>query len=175
MLIWQPRHVKTFPMLCYMLLYYLKIRNYSTVSFIFLGWRWRRRSWRRWKDDSWRQSGRCQICRGLVMIWLVSEGGGRRIDEGVLRWFGHLERMENDRITKRVYEYADSRSVGRSWKRWIDTVNDYLRKKGLDVRKAKRMVHYRMNGGGLWGECMGRSAVDEPQTLTRYHNYMKPL
>ena len=26
-----------------------------------------------------------------------------RIDEGVLRWFGHVERMENDRIAKRVY------------------------------------------------------------------------
>ena len=26
-----------------------------------------------------------------------------RIDEGVLRWFGRVERMENDRIAKRVY------------------------------------------------------------------------
>ena len=26
-----------------------------------------------------------------------------RIDEGVLRWFGHVERMERDRIAKRVY------------------------------------------------------------------------
>ena len=25
-----------------------------------------------------------------------------RIDEGVLRWFGHVERMEKDRIAKRV-------------------------------------------------------------------------
>ena len=32
------------------------------------------------------------------------------IDEGVLRWFGHVERMEKDRIVKRVYvgECADS-------------------------------------------------------------------
>ena len=30
------------------------------------------------------------------------EGVDRRIDEGVLRWFGHVERMENDRIAKRV-------------------------------------------------------------------------
>ena len=35
-----------------------------------------------------------------------------RIDEGVLRWLGHVERMENDRIAKSVYvgEYAGSRS-----------------------------------------------------------------
>ena len=26
-----------------------------------------------------------------------------RIDEGVLRWFGHVERMERDMIVKRVY------------------------------------------------------------------------
>ena len=26
-----------------------------------------------------------------------------RINEGVLRWFGHVERMENDRFAKRVY------------------------------------------------------------------------
>ena len=40
---------------------------------------------------------------------------GERIDESVLRWLGHVGRMENDRITKRVYvgECASSRSVGR--------------------------------------------------------------
>ena len=26
-----------------------------------------------------------------------------KIDEGVLEWFGHVERMDNDRIAKRVY------------------------------------------------------------------------
>ena len=40
-----------------------------------------------------------------------------RIEEGVLRWFGHVER---DRIAKRVY------------------VGEYA---GLDVRQARRMVH----------------------------------
>ena len=33
----------------------------------------------------------------------VTNGVDERIDEGVLRWFGHVERMENDRIAKRVY------------------------------------------------------------------------
>ena len=31
------------------------------------------------------------------------EGIDERIDEGVLRSPGHVERMENDRIAKRVY------------------------------------------------------------------------
>ena len=41
------------------------------------------------------------------------------INEGILRWFDHVERMERDRITKRVYveECAGNRSVGRPRKR----------------------------------------------------------
>ena len=43
------------------------------------------------------------------------KGVGEKIDEGVLRWFGHVERMENDRIAKRVsvWECSNNRSVGR--------------------------------------------------------------
>ena len=68
-----------------------------------------------------------------------------RTDESVLRWFGHVERMERDRIGKRVYlgECAGSRSVGRSQKKWIDTVEDCLRKRGVDIRQARRMVQDR--------------------------------
>ena len=63
----------------------------------------------------------------------MTKGVDEKIDEGVLRWFGHVERMENDRIAKRVYvgECAGSRSVGRPRKRWIDTVKECLRKRGL--------------------------------------------
>ena len=45
----------------------------------------------------------------------VKKGLDERIDESVIWWFGHLERMERDRIAKRVYvrECAGSRSVGR--------------------------------------------------------------
>ena len=54
----------------------------------------------------------------------MTKGVDKRIDEGVLRWFGHVERMKNDMITKRVYvgECADSRSVSRVRKMRIDTV-----------------------------------------------------
>ena len=45
----------------------------------------------------------------------VRKGMDEKIDEGVLRWFGHMERIENNRIAKRVYvgECTGSRSVGR--------------------------------------------------------------
>ena len=67
------------------------------------------------------------------------------IDEGVLRWFSYVERMENDMIAKRVYvgECACSRLVGRPRKRWIDTIKDCLKKRGLDVRQAGRIAHDR--------------------------------
>ena len=32
-----------------------------------------------------------------------TNGVGERIDESVLRWFGHIERMGNNRIAKTVY------------------------------------------------------------------------
>ena len=37
-----------------------------------------------------------------------------RIDEGVLWWFGHAERMKNDKIAKKVYigECAGSQWIG---------------------------------------------------------------
>ena len=55
------------------------------------------------------------------------KGVDKRIDEGVLRRFGHVERMEKDRIAKRVYLVVcvGIHSLGRLRKRWIDTVNDF--------------------------------------------------
>ena len=43
----------------------------------------------------------------------------KMIDEGVLLWFSQVERIENDRIAKRVYvrECAGSHSVERPRKR----------------------------------------------------------
>ena len=69
----------------------------------------------------------------------VDEG----INESILRLFGHVERIENYRIAKRVHvgECACSLSMGSPSKRWIDTVKGYLKKRGLGVRQARRMVH----------------------------------
>ena len=66
--------------------------------------------------------------------------------------------MDGGRIAKRVYvgECASNRSVGRSRKRWIDTLKECLRKRGLNVRQAKKMVQDRSEWRGLvkgnaWG------------------------
>ena len=67
-----------------------------------------------------------------------------------------MERKENDRITKRVYvgECAGNHSVGRPRKRWIDTVKDRLKKRGLDVRQARRMLNDR---SVWWGFLRGNA------------------
>ena len=84
-----------------------------------------------------------------------TKGVDEKIDEGVLRWSGHVEKMENDRIGKRVYiiECTGSRSVGRTGKRGIDTMKDWLKKIGLYIR--------------MKGECMRRCPGDELLTLTK--------
>ena len=89
------------------------------------------------------------------------------IEESIPQWFGHVERMENDKIAKRVYvgKCTDSHSVGRPQKRWIDIVKELFKKRGLDVRQARRMLHDMI----LDGECVGRSPGDENLTLTRCH------
>ena len=72
----------------------------------------------------------------------MRNGLDERIDEDVLRWFGHVERMEKDRIAKRIYVgvCARSHSVGRPRKRWIDIMKECLKKRGLDVGQARRVV-----------------------------------
>ena len=95
----------------------------------------------------------------------MRSGLDERIDESVLRWFGHVEIMERDRIAKRVYvgECAGSHSVGRPRKRWIDTAKECLRKRGLDVRHARRMVQDRSEWRGFvrgnkWGVARGMNS-----------------
>ena len=81
----------------------------------------------------------------------MTKGLDEKIDEGILRCFGHVERVENGRIAKRIYvrECAGSRSVGRPRKRWIDTLKDCLKKMGLDARQARRRCMIEVYGGSL--------------------------
>ena len=59
--------------------------------------------------------------------------------------------MERDGIAKRIYvgECAGSRSVGRPQKRWLDTVKERLKKRGLDVKQARRKVQDRSEWQGF--------------------------
>ena len=63
----------------------------------------------------------------------------QRNDQGVLRWFGHAERMGDERMAKRVYE-SNVRGVrrrGRPRKCWMDGVEEVLARKGLNIQEVK--------------------------------------
>ena len=62
-----------------------------------------------------------------------------------------------DRTTKSVYvrECAGSRSLGRPRKRWIDTVKECLRKRGFDVKQARRMFQDRSEAFVGWKSVCG--------------------
>ena len=89
-------------------------------------------------------------------------GVEKRVDKGtdliILSWFGHIDRIENDKIAKKVYvgERVGRHLVGRLRKRWIDSVNDCLKKRGLNIGQTRRMVYYRNEWqefvrGNAWG------------------------
>ena len=62
--------------------------------------------------------------------------------------------MENDRISKRVYvgECVGSHLVDQPQKRLIDSVNEYLKKRCLNVGQPRRMVYDRNE---WFGVCKG--------------------
>ena len=72
----------------------------------------------------------------------MTKGIDEWIDDGVLQ---SCEENGRDMTAKRVAvgECDGSRSVGRSLKKWTDTLKDCLRKRVLDVRQARRMVQDR--------------------------------
>ena len=59
-----------------------------------------------------------------------------------------------------MYECAGSCSVGRTQKRCTDTVKECLKKRGLDIRQARKMVQDRREWqgfvrGNAWGVAQG--------------------
>ena len=70
---------------------------------------------------------------------------GERMDQSILRWFGHVERMEDDRLARKVYEseMQGPRCRGRPRKGWMDGVKEVLSKRGLNIQEAKECVQDR--------------------------------
>ena len=65
-----------------------------------------------------------------------------RADQRVLRWFGHVERMDDYRITKRVFmaEVSGGRVRGRPRLGWMDGVKVALGNRGMMVEAARQCV-----------------------------------
>merc|ERR1712002_1206017 len=68
-----------------------------------------------------------------------------RMDQGILMWFGHVERMGNERLVKRVYdsEVRGVSRIGRLRKSWMNGVNATLERKGHNMQEAKDIVQDR--------------------------------
>ena len=68
-----------------------------------------------------------------------------RADERVLNWFGHVERMSAERLTKRVYESSveGARGRGAPPKGWMSGVKEALRKRDTTVANAKMLCQTR--------------------------------
>ena len=68
----------------------------------------------------------------------------QRIDQGVLKWFGHVETMGDERMAKTVYE-SDMRGVrrGKPRKCRMDGVKEVLARKGLNIQESKVSVQDR--------------------------------
>ena len=87
----------------------------------------------------------------------------------------HVEKMENNRIAKRVYvgKCAGSYSVGRPQERWINTVKECLKKRGWDVKEPRRIVCDRsvwqgFVRGNAWGIAWWMMMVDLDETSQLY-------
>ncbi|EJW91123.1 hypothetical protein EVA_20770 [gut metagenome] len=83
------------------------------------------------------------------------------MDQGVLRWFGHMERMGEERLVKRMYDSVvrGVRGRGRPRKCWLNGVQEVLTKKGLDIQEARVCVQDRCEWRRI---CRGdRRAVGE--------------
>ena len=68
-----------------------------------------------------------------------------RVDVNVLRWFGHVERMDNERLLKKVMnEKVDGRSArGRPRFGWMDGVKRALNDRRMDMREASERARNR--------------------------------
>ena len=68
-----------------------------------------------------------------------------RVDMNLLRWFGHVERMDNERLLKKVMNAkVNGRSArGRPRFGWMDGVKRALNDRGMDVKEASKRARDR--------------------------------
>ncbi|WP_435336460.1 hypothetical protein, partial [Klebsiella pneumoniae] len=58
--------------------------------------------------------GRCGVDKSL----------NQQVEESILRWYGHVERMDDERTVKKIYksDIVGRRRRGRPRRRWYDVV-----------------------------------------------------
>src|SRR5678815_4983448 len=81
----------------------------------------------------------------------VKKGVHERINESMLRWFGHVERMNESRLVKRMYsgECVGNRPAGRPKRKWTESVNECLKEINVSLAEARIKVHDRREWRGF--------------------------
>ncbi len=85
-----------------------------------------------------------------------------------LKWFGHIERMENEEFVKKVYwsSVEGHNRRGRPLGRWADKVKEYMSDRGVrgkGLEWARRECMERERWRSLWGRFWrerGVGAID---------------
>ena len=93
-----------------------------------------------------------EIRRRCQMEVSISE----RVEQNVLRWFGHMERMPEERVVKQVYMSRVEGVGGRSRprRRWLDRVREYVEKRNVEWARARDLTSDRCEWRGIWmGHC----------------------
>ena len=63
----------------------------------------------------------------------------------MLRWFGHVERMDGEKMAKRIYisGVEGRQGRGRPNMGWMDGVTSALEVRGLSLEQARAIMHNR--------------------------------
>jgi len=98
-----------------------------------------------------RRSVYLELSKGESIVKWIK---GRRIS-----WFGHLERMEEDRMPKKIFtqEMEGTRRRGRPRKRWREEVERDLQV--LGVRRWRELVIDREKWRGIVGQAKAHSGL----------------
>ena len=75
----------------------------------------------------------------------MDESVAVKVGRSRLKWYGHLERMSGERVTKRIYsgEFQGCRPQGRPRYRWMDCVRRDMREWGVSEEQARIMAQDR--------------------------------
>ena len=78
-----------------------------------------------------------------------------RADQRVLRWFGHVERMDEYLMARRVLmaEVSGGRVRGRPRLGWMDAVQVALGNRGMTVEAARNNARKIRKSGEPWYIC----------------------
>ena len=81
------------------------------------------------------------------------------IRRGRLRWFGHVERKEDDDWVKasQKFEVEGKRGRGRARKTWMECVEDDMKVLGLKKEVAQDRSKWRKE---IWGDRLTRASMD---------------